>query len=78
MMDLTASAFEVYVCLLFNVDGYVVRFSPENIHRMTGLCKDTIRKALAQLEQKGYIESIDFYRYVFKENRSIVSDTNKW
>ena len=78
MLNLTPAAFKLYVCLLFNADGYKLRFSPENIHKMTGLCKDTIRKALTQLEQKGYIESIDWYRYVFRENKNIIIDTNKW
>ena len=78
MNCLTPAAFKVYVCLLFNADGYKLRFSPENIHKITGLCKDTIRKAMKQLEQQGYLESIDFYRYVFRENRNFKTDTSKW
>lgn len=78
MLRLTPAAFKVYVCLLFNADGFKLRFSPENIRNMTGLCKDTIRKAMTQLEQQGYIISIDWYRYVFRENRSINIDTSNW
>lgn len=78
MVLLTPAAFKVYVCLLFNADGFKLRFSPENIKKMTGLCKDTIRKAMTQLEQFGYIISIDWYRYVFRENTEIVIDTSKW
>lgn len=78
MLLLTPAAFKVYVCLLFNADGFKLRFSPENIRKMTGLCKDTIRKAMTQLELKGYLISIDWYRYIFRENTNIVIDTNNW
>ena len=78
MLSLTPAAFKVYVCLLFNADGFKLRFSPENIHKITGLCKDTIRKAMTQLEQKGYLKSIDWYRYVFTENRKSTSNTDNW
>ena len=78
MRNLTPSAFKVYMCLLFNADGFKVRFSPENIHNMTGLCKDTIRKAMTQLEQKGFIKSVDWYRYIFTENRTKNINTSNW
>ena len=71
MNTLTPAAFEVYICLLFNTNGYQLRFSPENIRKMTGLCKDTIRKAMAQMEKKGYIVGKDVYNFVFYENRML-------
>ena len=78
MLLLTPAAFKVYVCLLFNANNFKLRFSPENIHKMTGLCKDTIRKAMTQLERMGYVESIDMFRYVFRENRNITIDTTNF
>ena len=78
MLCLTPAAFKVYVCLLFNADGFKLRFSPENIRGMTGLCKDTIRKAMTQLEQRGYLKCIEYCKYVFKENPNLVIDTNNW
>ena len=78
MVLLTPAAFKVYVCLLFNADGFKVRFSPENIRKMTGLHKDTIRKAMTQLEEKGFVKSIDWYRYVFVENRYQDANTDNW
>ena len=70
MLVLTPAAFKVYICLLFNIDGYRLWFSPENIKSMTGLCKDTIRKALEQLEQQGYLKRLAFQQYIFRENRN--------
>ena len=78
MSSLTPATFKVYMCLLFNADGFKVKFSPESIHKITGLCKDTIRKAMTQLEQQGFIKCIDWYRYIFVENRNKKNDTDNW
>lgn len=78
MNALTPAAFKLYVCLLFNADGFILRFSPENIHKMTGICKDTVRKAMTQLEEKGYLEYVDNGKYNFKENPNIKTNTNNW
>ena len=68
---LSPAAFKVYVCLLFNKDGYKVEFSPEHLKRMTGLCKDTVRKAVGQLINCGYIEELKENKLVFHEERII-------
>lgn len=66
---LSPAAFKVYVCLLFNKDSYKIEFSPEHLRRVTGLCKDTIRKAIGQLMRFGYIEEIRENKLVFRERR---------
>ena len=71
MKVLTPAAFKIYVYLLFNTDGFNLVFSPEHIHQITGLCKDTIRKSLNLLEQRGYIECEDFHKYHFYESYSV-------
>lgn len=77
MKDLTATAFKVYVCLLCNRNNYTIEYSPEHISRITGICKDSARKALYQLEQKGYLKQIDDHHYVFRENHFISFEEKK-
>lgn len=69
MKCLTPAAFKVYVCLLFNADGYDLDFSPEHFSDMTGLCRDTVRKSLALLRSEGFLEYEDTSKYKFRENR---------
>lgn len=81
MNCLTPAAFKVYVCLLFNKDGYKIEFSPEHLSKLTGLCKDTVRKSIAQLIRCGYIEEQSTTRLVFNEKRAPQPDggtTNKY
>lgn len=78
MLDLTPAAFKVYVCLLFNADGFKLDFSPEHIKDMTGLCKDTIRKSMTLLELRGYIKTIDFNKYVFSEKSNSKTNISIW
>ena len=78
MTDLTPAAFKVYVALLFNADGYRLDFSPEHIKDLTGLCKDTIRKAMTLLELRGYIKEIDFFKYIFSEKPNNQIHITNW
>ena len=55
MKKLTHTEFKVYVCLLFNKDGYTIDFSPAYIHELSGLNQDTIRKAFNALIDKGFL-----------------------
>jgi len=71
MRLLTAAEFKIYLCLLFNKDGYPLDFSPEHIHNLTGVCKDTIRKALNRLEQLGFLEYDGNSKYDFYESNYI-------
>lgn len=73
MKDLTATAFKVYICLLCNKNNYTIEYSPEHISRVTGICKDSARKALVQLEQKGYLKQINDHRYIFRESTITVA-----
>lgn len=67
MKNLSHTAFKVYVYLLFQKDGYSVCYSPEYIHKAANMCKDTARKAIKELIEKGYIDEnekgYDFYEY---------------
>ena len=78
MLDLTPAAFKVYICLLFNADGYKLDFSPEHIKNITGLCKDTIRKAMTLLELRGYIKTVDYGKYIFSETPNGQTYTTNW
>ena len=71
MKELTATAFKVYICLLCNKNNYTIEYSPEHISKTAGICKDSARKALVLLEQKGYLKQIDDHHYVFRENKLI-------
>ena len=78
MLELTPAAFKVYIALLFNADGYRLDFSPEHIKELTGLCKDTIRKAMTLLELRGYIKEVEFFKYIFSETPNIPIHINNW
>ena len=78
MLDLTPAAFKVYIALLFNADGYNLDFSPEHIKNITGLCKDTIRKAMTLLEIRGYIKTVEFNNYIFSETPNIKIHISNW
>lgn len=69
MNDLTAAEFKVYLFMLFNTDGYKFDFSPALFEEKTGVCKDTIRKAMATLEKRGYLRYVDNNKYEFSENK---------
>ena len=69
MKDLTASTFKVYIYLLCNKNNYSIEFSPEHISNVAGICKDSARRALNQLEQKGYLKQINEHKYIFRENK---------
>ena len=67
MKALSPTAFKVYVYLLCNRHNYSIEFSPEHISKVTGICKDSARRALIQLEESGYIKCIDGHKYIFRE-----------
>ncbi len=77
MKDLTATAFKVYICLLCNKNNYTIEYSPEHISRIAGICKDSARKALTQLEQKGYLKQINDHLYVFRESKILSFEDSK-
>ena len=78
MNDLTPAVFKLYVFMLFNKDKYPLRFSPEYISKMTGICKDTVRKGMTQLEEKGYLEYVDNCKYNFKETPDLKTSIYNW
>lgn len=55
MKHLTHTGFKVYLALMFNRNGYAVEFSPAYISQITGMCVDTARKGLKELEAKHYL-----------------------
>ena len=67
MKDLSNSAFKVYLYFLANKNGYVMGISPAAIRNKTGVCLETSRKAIRELETKGYIVFSDNLRYSFYE-----------
>ena len=69
MKELTATAFKVYICLLCNKHNYTIEFSPEHISNVAGICKDSARRALIQLEECGYVKKIDEHKYIFRETK---------
>ena len=77
MKELTASTFKVYICLLCNKHNYTIEFSPEHISNVAGICKDSARRALLQLEECGYIKKIDDNKYIFRESKWIQYEDEK-
>lgn len=67
MGELSHSAFKVYIYLLFNKTNFTLAYSPEYISKIANMCKQTSRKALKQLIQKGYLIQTDKYNYDFYE-----------
>lgn len=67
MKVLSHTAFKIYIYLLFQKDGYSVCYSPEYLHKAANMCKDTARKGINELIEKGYIDKTergyDFYEY---------------
>ena len=67
MKDLSNSAFKIYIYFLFHKDGYSIAYSPEYLRKAANICKDTVRKAFHELQEKGYIIESDrgyeFYEY---------------
>ena len=71
MKELTPTAFKVYICLLCNRHNYSIEYSPEHISNVAGICKDSARRALTQLEECGYVKKIDEHKYIFRETKYI-------
>ena len=67
MKSLSHTAFKVYMWFLFQKDGYSVCYSPEYLHKAANMCKDTARKGMKELIEKGYVDQnergYDFYEY---------------
>lgn len=55
MKNLSHTAFKVYIYLLFHKDQFSVAYSPEYIHKMSGICNESARRAFKELIEKGYI-----------------------
>lgn len=67
MNNLTNSAFKVYVYFLANKDKYQMGISPADIKNKTGVCIETARKAIKELELRKYIFLEEDFRYHFYE-----------
>lgn len=67
MGELSHSAFKIYIYLLFNKSNFTLAYSPEHISKTARMCKETARKALKQLLEKGYLIQTDKYNYDFYE-----------
>ena len=85
MNDLSNSAFKVYVYFITNKDNYIMGISPAAINKVTGVCLETSRKAIRELETKGYIVMSQSLKYDFFEvphkdvdRFGIEEDKNKW
>lgn len=55
MKNLSHTAFKVYIVLLLNKDGFNLEYSPTYISYATGMCVETARKCLRELEEKNYV-----------------------
>lgn len=76
MHELSNSAFKVYICLVSNQDGYRFALSPAAIKNQSGICIDTVRKCLRELESKGYITYVKENQYEFNEIGRISNNYN--
>lgn len=62
-INLTRSAFGVYLLLARNANGYQFEYSPRAIENAGLMAHGTATKARQELEEKGYIENNVFYVY---------------
>ena len=67
MRDLSNSAFKVYIYFISNKNDYIMGISPAAINNETGVCVETARKAVKELEIKGYIVMSDYLKFQFYE-----------
>lgn len=67
MLDLSASAFKCYLTLMMNKDKFIIDYSPQYISTVSNLSKQTVRKALKELAEKGYLIQVDQKNYNFYE-----------
>ena len=67
IQDLSASAFKCYLVFLMQKDKFVMDYSPEYIASIAKVCRDTARKAMRELQEKGYLIQIDEKHYDFYE-----------
>ena len=77
MKELPPSTFKVYICLLCNRPNYAIEFSPEHISNVAGICKESARRALAHLEECGYLKKIDEHKYIFRECKWVSFEDSK-
>ena len=76
MKDLTNSAFKVYLYFVSNRDGFRMGVSPADIREKTGVCLETVRKGIRELQIKGYIIFEEDYKYHFYEVAHYCNDSN--
>lgn len=67
MITLSHTGFKVYMSLIFNKNNYCLEYSPKYVSQITGMCLDTARKGLKELQTKGYLIPTDdrekFYNF---------------
>ena len=80
MRDLSSVAFSVYMYLLSNQEGYVFGLSKTEVVTKTGISERSYTKAVAELEEKGYLfytkeqvsdgtETAPIYNFYSRPNR---------
>ena len=67
MNELTASAFKCYLVLAMQKNRYVLDYSPSYISSVASVSMPTARKALKELQEKGYLIYEDEKNYNFYE-----------
>lgn len=67
MRDLSASAFKCYLTLAMQKDRFIMDYSPEYISSVASIHPNTCRKAMKELQEKGYLIQIDEKNYNFYE-----------
>lgn len=84
MKDLSKTAFQCYIYLLCNKNGFELEYSPAHISLTTGMCIESARKAFSELNQKGYLVECKgcnkFYNFYEKplEREEVRSITNPY
>lgn len=67
MKILGKSAFEAYMILVGNKDKFNLDYSPAFISQVSGMCLETARKALSELEEKCFLIKDNYGNYNFYE-----------
>lgn len=71
--ELSNVGFKLYMYMSKNSEGYEYDLSPSAVSKTVGMCKESYRKALKELKEKGYIVPSDTFEngIYFRDNPDI-------
>ena len=65
MKTLSRTAFDCYIYLLCNKDGYEKEWSPAHVSQVTGVSIESVRRSFSELENKGYLKESEYNKHFY-------------